>query len=427
MERNKFVLILLTYLVLSPFFTHVWDSYTLLTSMELFLQNENVYAYYANQSILMQRKAGIPYYLEGFTYLPNMLLFYLPFYLIYKMIYQLKPFEIPYAVLHLLDLKVSETVYSYNILIKLPLLIAFIALLKMNKEIWKNKIALIYAIFIAFVLGMSEILVALFLFLTYLAIKKKNVYLAGVFYGLSLFKIYPVIFLPWLLIYLYKQGNSLFVKRFFVTMILVNLYSAFYILQDFQSFVFSSIYLQSNRIAGGITPVNVLWIIPDYLFNYQVSKFYSTLFPIFYVIFVYYLWKNRNLIKLEEGLIIIALIFLLTFKVVNEQYFLSFLPFFVLYDQKFAKRVSMILLIFALIRMTPVYFSSPTLYLTLENYQSFISDYYSIMMMPYVNLALKLSLFFLGCVFWIFIIAKIAEIYKKNVVNFSYKSRSKVN
>jgi hypothetical protein len=412
---KKIVFLAIIFFVLSPFFTHVWDLNTLTYSLYLFHKRENVYSYYADLTKFFQRASDLPVYYEGYTYTITPLLIFYPFYFTYfKLFNDPLPIISGIQIMHLASVVYSPNFFFYNLIIKIPLLITFLLTFclieKKTKQDW---LILAYPLFITTILGMTEIIVGLFLLLTVIFYKRKNYFLSGAFYGIALFKFYPIILLPYFLIESYKTKAFKNFIFFILAALITNIPSIAYILQDFNSFYVSAISLQSLRLAGGITPINVIWNINDFFFNYKVTIVYSLFFISSYLLILFFLLRGK--LYFEEGVLLIMLVFLLSSKVVNEQFLLSIFPLLLLLNKKEAKILSALTLIFILVRINPVYFSSPLFYNALKNYREFIRLYYNFLSSFFIDFSIKVACFTIGLAFSFALFVFILKYHKKEI------------
>jgi hypothetical protein len=243
---------------------------------------------------------------------------------------------------------------------------------------------------------MAEIIVGLFLLLTIILYKKKSYFLSGIAYGIAVCKFYPIILLPYFFVESCREKALKQFALFVLAALIINIPSLLYILQDFNSFYISTFGLQTSRLAGGITPINIIWNINDFYFDYKVSSAYSLFFIISYLLTIFFLSKSK--LCFEEGALLIMIVFLLSSKVVNEQFLLSIFPLLLLLDRKQAKIFSVLTLFFILVRINPVYFGSPLLY-TLKNYAEFIKSYYNFVSSFPIDFLIKLACFAIGLAF----------------------------
>jgi hypothetical protein len=238
-------------LVLAPFFMHAWDVITIQESLEDFISGRNVYASVEEKTEMLRETSGVNANYEGYTYLPHPLLIYAPFYLLYKLVTDGKP---PIIGGHLdgpMEL-IQPNIYLFLMLIKLPIIAAdaTIIYLLVKRSFMTGMIYafLPYSIAITSIWGNFDSLSGLLLMLTAITIDKKPL-LGGILFGLSTMKIFILVALPTILLYLYKQRKSC--VMFLIGLTLSQIPTFFFLVQDLEAML-NVLLFHTSRSPGGV-------------------------------------------------------------------------------------------------------------------------------------------------------------------------------
>ncbi|MCD6482786.1 MAG: hypothetical protein J7K83_00760 [Candidatus Aenigmarchaeota archaeon] len=422
-NKRKIPLISITLLaislVLSPFFMHVWDMNILTQTLKLIDNGINPFSYYYEKTRAIQESTNLPVFVEGYTYPVLLAHIFYPFYKLYVHFYGIaSPITTSIQVLHLLDVKFVDSVFMYNLIIKLPLILLLFVTSYFMEKYGKKKylliISLLYAMLITSVLGMSEIIVGLSLLFFVYFFEQKRYIESGIFYAFSLVKPYTIILLPYIAYKLMKTNRKLLnLAMFLIPVFIIHIPTLLYFLKDPTAFIYSTYMLQKERIMGGITFANSIWTVEDFWFDYSVSKIYSLFFIASYLVVLVFTMRSK--LRFYEAILLLMVVFLFSSKVVNEQYFLAVLPLFYLIDDKYLNRLLTLLIIFIFIRINPVYFSAPLLYEKLPSYETFITQYYSFVSAPIINRMIKLSLYVIGLLFSLHLFLYMLPYRKKDI------------
>jgi hypothetical protein len=353
-------------IILAPFFMHVWDVTTIQEALNDFISGKNVYASVEEKTFMLRQVNGVEANYEGFAYLPHLLLIYLPFYFIYKSIFSNVPAIIGGHLEAPLQLT-TPNIYVFLLLIKLPTILAdaIITYILAKKS---SKIGLLYAILpysimITSVWGNSDSIIGLLLLLTILIVSEKPL-LAGIFYGISLMKLFIIVTFPAILLYLPKKWNHHI--NFILGILISQIPTIIFFIQGPNSML-NILLFHSIRSPGG---VNIYNLAPK-LYSYQLQSILNKItIVILFSIITLLLLKCK--VQIERIVLSLALYMALG-PVVNEQHLATLLPLLLLlnYDS-LVLFLSTGYLVYALLYSGPTYFMAPLAKL-LEN-STIISD-----------------------------------------------------
>jgi hypothetical protein len=389
-------------LLLAPFFAHVWDVNTLQTSLEGVLQGVNPYSFMASQTAALTAQSGIPVSFQGYDYLPHALLIFLPFYQLYLYLGgNLAP------ILNVYDFSTHVSSASFNLdvnlfllFLKLPIILAdgIVVYLLATRNLGVGRFYAYspYVILVSAVWGNFDGFVALFLLLAILFVSKHPRY-AGLFYGLSLMKLYTILLLPAFCVELWREARFTSLRNFLVGAVISQLPTVYWLLLDPKSMLADIISFNGARISGGVTPLNVLWTIPSLAFTQGAIDLAFVIFAVAYIFFLITALRSR--LDLVDSSILVLATFLMFGTVVNEQYLVAALPLMALRYQKPALALSAIAFVFAMFNATPVYFAMPLLFEL--NLSGFVTAFYGFIGTTPVYVTRALILFSLGLYFFL--------------------------
>ncbi len=350
-------------LVLAPFFAHIWDANTVQSAVYATFQGTNIYELVQGRTEELRVMTGNPsIFYEGYAYLPHALLIFYPFYLIYLGLgfdpLPIKgvtgpdhPFTVAFA---------SPDVMFFLTMIKLPIIAldVMIVLLLAGRD---RGAAALYAlspfsIFITGVWGMFDSLVAFSLLASMLASGRGRAGAAGFLYGIALTKFYPIAALPAFLIFYLKGGGSL--ARFLAGVAVSQAPTLVALALSPKAFIDTTILFHTGRVGGGLTPLNVTWLIDNAALDASITGLASVVGIVIYAAVVYALIKAKHF-RLEDAMLILMLVWLIFGKIVNEQYVIAILPLLLLRSHRKGMLISYIPLIFSFANATPLYFALP--------------------------------------------------------------------
>ena len=187
-----------------------------------------------------------------------------------------------------------------------------------------------YVIWSVGVGGMFDVIPALFSLLSIWFLIKDEYSLSALMLGLGVSsKTYPLLFLPVMLLYLWRKRRGLgsILKYLFLVSVLPLLLSVPFLAQDPQSYIYANTgyYLDHFPRPTGLTVFLGLWLMG---FDSQLITFLSqVVFGIAAVALFLYMvrWSEPDAIPLY-GCLSLLLIFFATNRIVNEQYLLWALP-----------------------------------------------------------------------------------------------------
>jgi len=364
-ERSRIVLLAAAVrLAIAPFFMHAGDVGTIYESSIMTLKGLNLYDFVYAKTIQMQNATGLPVFFEGYAYHPLLIYFFAPFYWLFTVIAGTGPVMIDghYP-------SVPVLIYPWTplllVMLKIPIILAdlLVVYLLAGMDTRKAKIYAFcpYVIFIGVVWGMFDALVGLFLLASYL-VSSRNNFLSGLFYGLSLLKLYTVVLLPLYVIRLFGRWKAF--AEFMGGLTLTLLPVAYYLVVSPVSVWNVLVTFQGTRLMGGVNLYNFIWIVQDLPFDLAVSMIPN----IFLVIALYYLiTKFGRKAPLLESILAIMFAYFLFGKVINEQFLVSIFPL-ILLSRECDYRVWVAPFIFIFLRspfyyfMLPILWTSPVFY-----------------------------------------------------------------
>jgi len=379
-EVLKLLLItVLVRVVFAPFFAHIWDVNTIQISLHQLLSGYNPYEYTYYMTQRLRSATGLPINFEGYSYMPHILFLFLPFYKAYLALGG-NPLPIIGAKdpAHPLKVFFHPDVFLFLLFIKMPIILADVLIAFMLYRYFNRETAWFYAlapysIFISSVWGMFDSLIALFLLLTVLLLKKHRHFLAGLTYGLSLMKFYTIFAVIPILYNVMRKGSKT-ILNFITGIVLSQIPTLYFFILNPKTFLGSTILFHSERFGGGVNPLNVLWTIQDLRFNVDISKCFNFAFLAIWC-FVSLLTVIRE-IELEKSVVLTMLTGLFIGKITNEQYLLSIYPLLLLTDRDIANRLGIYVTIFGLLHASATYFALPIIglagrILALNSYTSY--------------------------------------------------------
>jgi hypothetical protein len=356
----------------------------------------------ASQSVALSSQSGIPVTFQGYDYLPQALLIFLPFYRLYLFLG-----GNPAPILNLHDYTAQITSVSFNLdvdlfllFLKLPIILAdgVVTYILATRNLGAGKFYAFspYVIFISAFWGNFDAFVALFLLFAVLFVSKHPGY-AGLFYGLSLIKLYTILLLPIFLFALWRQSRFTSLRVFFIGLVISQVPTFYWLLLDPASMIADVVSFNGTRAGGGVTPLNVLWTIPSLAFNQGAVSFAFVVFAVAYVFFLISALRSR--IDLVDSCIIALTTFLMFATVVNEQYLVGVLPLMALRHQKTALILSSVAVVFSMFNAFPVYFAMPLLYEL--NLSGFVTGFFDFAGTAPIFTIRSLILFSLGLYFFL--------------------------
>lgn len=221
----------------------------------------------------------------------------------------------------------------YLFILKTPYLFLDISLGLLLFKIYKNKKLLLLwffnptSLYLIYILGNFDILPTILTVLSFYFLKKERHVFSYFTIGLAIaLKIYPIIFLPFLLFY-QKQSLSKLIKYSFiaVTPLIITLLPFLFQKSFFDAF-----------LGSGLT---------QKLLQYRIFKI--PVFPVFYLaIFLHYCFSNSQL-KFEKSIFFLFLIFFGLVKF-HPQWLLWFFPFVLVFYNSF-KKINIFILSFLIL------------------------------------------------------------------------------
>ena len=358
-ERSRIVLLALAVrLVLAPFFMHAGDVGTIYESSIMVLKGENIYDFVYAKTLQMQNASGLPVFFEGYAYHPVLIYFFAPFYWLFTLIAGSSPMMIDG---HYPSLPVL--IYPWTplllLMLKLPIILAdiLVVYLLAGIDLRKAKIYAFcpYVIFISVIWGMFDALVAMFLLASYLMSSRSNV-LSGVFYGLSLLKLYTVVLLPLYLVRLFGRWRALleFLGGFTLTLLPV----VYFLIVSPNSIWNVLVSFQGTRLMGGVNMYNFIWVVQDLIFDLIVSWIPNIILLVALVIVVPKFGRRAPLL---ESILAIMFLYFLFGKVINEQFLVSIFPL-ILLSRECDHRLWVAPFLFIFLRSPLCYFALPILW-----------------------------------------------------------------
>lgn len=364
-ERSRIVLLAAAVrLAIAPFFMHAGDVGTIYESSIMTLKGLNIYDFVYAKTVQMQNATGLPVFFEGYAYHPLLIYFFAPFYWLFSLIAGPSPVMIDG---HYPSLPVL--VYPWTplllLMLKIPIILAdlLVVYLLARMDMGKAKIYAFcpYVIFISTVWGMFDSLIGLFLLSSYLMSSRNN-FLSGLFYGLSLLKLYTVVLLPLYVVRLFRRRRALveFLAGLAVTLLPV----AYYLIVSPVSIWNVLVTFQGTRLMGGVNLYNFIWIVQDLIFDLAVSMVPTVLL----LVALYYLISRfGRKAPLLESILAIMFAYFLFGKVINEQFLISIFPL-ILLCRECDHRLWVAPFVFVFLRspfyyfMLPILWTSPVFY-----------------------------------------------------------------
>jgi len=352
-------------LLFAPFFAHLWDVNTLQTALFDFVHGLDPYAAMVSESSSLTAQSGILVGFQGYDYLPQAFLIFLPFYKLYLLLgANPTPIQnVSDVANQFANLTFSPDVNLFLLLLKAPIILAdgAVTYLLARRDLSLGRIYAFspYVILISAVWGNFDAFVAVSLLISVLS-AREHPKLAGFFYGLSLMKLYTIILLPLFVVQMFRQRRTSGVLGFSFGLVLSQIPTLYWLATDSKSFVADILVYNTARTGGGITPLNTLWTISSLFFDQSVSRVALLVFAVAITIaLVTAMWRRLDLI---DSSILMLCIYLMFGMVVNEQYLLAVFPLLLLRFQRFARRLGNTAFVFTMFNSTPVYFAVPLLY-----------------------------------------------------------------
>lgn len=388
-------------LLFAPLFAHLWDVNTVQTALYDLVHGLDPYAAMASASVSLTAQSGIFVGFQGYDYLPHALLIFLPFYKLYLLLGgNPTPIQnVSDVVSQFANLTFSPDVNLFLLLLKAPIILAdgAVTYLIAKRDLGLGRIYAFspYVILISSVWGNFDAFIGLFLLISILS-AKEHPKLAGLFYGLSLMKLYTVILLPLFVVQMFRQRRTSGVLGFSLGLVLSQIPTLYWLANDSKSFVADILLYNTARTGGGITPLNTLWTIASLSFDQSVSRIALLVFAVAIVIALMIVVRRR--LGLIDSSILMLCVYLMFGMVVNEQYLLAVFPLLLLRFQKFAQKLSNTAFVFTMFNSTPVYFAVPLLYEL--NLAGFVSSFFNFIGTMQVFVVRSVILFSVGVYFF---------------------------
>jgi len=360
-ERLRIVLLAVAVrLAIAPFFMHAGDVGTIYESSIMLLKGQNVYDYVYARTLQIQNITGLPVFFEGYAYHPLLIYFFAPFYWLFTLIAGTGPVMIDG---HYPSLPVL--IYPWTplllLMLKIPIILAdaFVVYLLAGVDARKAQIYAFcpYVIFISVVWGMFDAFVAVFLLASYLTYTRSNV-LSGIFYGLSLMKLYTIVLLPLYVVRLFGKWRALL--EFLGGLALTLLPVAYFLTVSPKSIWNVLVTFQGTRIMGGVNMYNFIWIVQDLPFDLVVSMIPNILLLAALVRLIPRFGRKAALL---ESILAVMFVYFLFGKVTNEQFLVSILPL-ILLCKECDHRLWVAPFVFIFLRSPFYYFALPILWMS---------------------------------------------------------------
>ena len=345
-------------LAIAPFFMHAGDVGTIYESSIMVLKGANLFDFVYAKTIQMQTTTGLPVFFEGYAYHPLLIYFFAPFYWLFTLIAGQGPVMIDG---HYPSLPVL--IYPWTplllLMLKIPIILAdvLVVYILAGTDSKKAKIYAFcpYVIFIGVVWGMFDALVALFLLLSYLT-SSRNSFLSGLFYGLSLMKLYTIVLLPLYVIRLFGKWKKFgtFLAGFAVTLLPI----VYYLIVSPVSIWNVLVTFQGGRLMGGVNLYNFIWIVQDLQFDLIVSMI-PNIFLVIALLFL--IVKFGRKAPLLQSTLAIMFAYFLFGKVINEQFLVAIFPLMLL-CKECDHRLWVAPFVFVFLRSPFYYFMLPILW-----------------------------------------------------------------
>jgi uncharacterized membrane protein len=314
-------------LIFMPISFHRWEAQTWVNVGYDVLTGINPYTHFLNLP-----KIGSEYY-GYWAYPPLFLYILLPF---YKIIF---PYRTPFMFIETTEFTTMPL--FVNLILKLPMLIFDIAIAFLLFYILKPKgadaaikgVALWMlnplSIFITSIWGNFESIPIFFTLLSLITAKMAQTKLSATSLALGIAaKIYPATLLP-----LYMLSAKKKLTYIFTCIVAVFLVCSPFLFADVNAFIFAVLKFHSERIGGCITFWAIAWLnwFPRDVFVLIQNIFFLVSFLVFQFLLYRKRSNNKSLEKLNVLNILYLLAFILSSKLVNEQYALWIIPFFIIY------------------------------------------------------------------------------------------------
>lgn len=378
-------------LLLAPFFMHAWDVATILESVNLSLRGGNVYQQVAQATAQLREATGLPINYEGYAYLPQVLLIYLPFYALYLAIGGVEhPIVNGHGATELIALTYPD-IYLFLVSMKLPVIMAdaAIAYLLAKRRPWAGLLYALspYSVMITSVWGNFDSLVGLCLLLSYLSFKERRM-LSGFFYGLSLMKPYSLVALP---VFLLKSGRGRGLQSFLAGLAVSLIPAVAYLVLDPGSMTSVLLY-HAYRPPKGLNIYNAAL----FLQGLKAAKVVGTIAPLALlgaVALVVFKVASRH-VQLLEALVASLAVYLVFGPVTNEQHLAALLPLALLCESCWLPvfLASHLPLLYALFNAKPTYFAIPIMWSTPQLHEAWrlIDLQWGLTATPYISQVLYL-------------------------------------
>jgi len=327
-ERSRVVFLAVAVrLVIAPFFMHAGDVGTIYESSIMTLKGLNIYDFVYDKTMQYQYATGLPVFFEGYAYHPLLIYFFVPFQWLFTLIAG------PYPVM--IDghyPSVPALIYPLTplllLMLKIPIILAdaFVVYLIAGRDVRKAEIYAFcpYVIFISVVWGMFDALVAVFLLASYLVWSRSSL-LSGLFYGLSLMKLYTIVLLPFYVFRLFGKWRAL--AEFLGGLALTLLPVLYYLVVSPTSIWNVLVTFQGSRLMGGVNLYNSIWVVQDLIFDLYVSMIPNIVLVVVLAWLILKVGKNTPLL---ESMLAVMLVYFLFGKVMNEQFLVSVFPLMLL-------------------------------------------------------------------------------------------------
>jgi len=364
-ERSRIVLLAAAVRVaIAPFFMHAGDVGTIYESSIMALKGLNIYDFVSAKTLQMQNATGLPVFFEGYAYHPLLIYFFTPFYWIFTLIAGQGPVMIDghYPALPVLIYPWAPLLL---LMLKIPIILADVLIIYViaGMDARKAKIYAFcpYVIFVGAVWGMFDALVGLFLLASYLT-SSRSKFLSGLFYGLSLMKLYTAVLLPLYAVRLYGRWKEF--AEFLGGLAITLLPVAYYLIVSPKSIWNVLVTFQGGRLMGGVNLYNFIWIVQDLIFDLVVSMVPTILLI---VALFYLITRFGRKAPLLESILAIMFVYFLFGKVINEQFLVSIFPL-ILLSRECDHRIWVAPFVFIFLRspfyyfMLPILWTSPVFY-----------------------------------------------------------------
>jgi hypothetical protein len=358
-ERSRIVLLAASVrLAIAPFFMHAGDVGTVYESSIMVLNGENIYNFVYAKTLQLQNATGLPIFFEGYAYHPLLIYFFAPFYWLFTLIAGTSPVMIDghYPSLPIL-------IYPWTplllLMLKVPVILAdlLVVYLLARMDLKKARIYAFcpYVVFISVVWGMFDALVALFLLASYLTTSRSRL-LSGIFYGLSLVKLYTAVLLPLYVFRLFRRRREF--AEFFGGFALTVIPVAYFLIVSPTSVWNVLLTFQGARLMGGVNLYNFIWIVQDLPFDLAVSMIPNI---VLVIALVWLIIKLGNKAPLLESILAVMFVYFLFGKVINEQFLVSIFPL-ILLCRECDHRLWIAPFVFVFLRSPFYYFALPILW-----------------------------------------------------------------